>query len=603
MFGRSGRMGDWTMGIGNRAARIAAAAVLTASLGVMAADEGGSHPAAVAPLSAANAAQSGGTFVDGLTTLWSGNFMPALSDTQADVDIAGNEFLSLLAETPAAQLTTYGSVTSKYTVSKNRRTFTFWLNPKARWSDGRRVTARDVALYLQWVSSTAYVTTLGGPYAGSWGDIVGMTEKNGDPLPNGTTPSGFKMLGPYKFSITITKPYANALINEVAGITPLPYFVLHKYPMQDWDKISFDHFPDIGDGPWIMSKIIPDEVVLQTANPYFVDGTPRIPTYEWKYVVSKVAPGDLIKGLLNYYEPLEAKYYSALKDTPTTRVVKVTGLGYSFIGWRLNNSKYGKEFDNVHFRRGVLYAINRNALNAAYNKGLGTVETGPLPNVYSWYDPAANTGRYAYAYNPQKAIQEFKAAGLVLNPHTHWFDLPNGQPFKPTLMFQSGSTTIAEEATSIGQYLHAAHLDLIVDPPTDFNTIIQEITHDRSGTQPVQGYMLNIGYGSDPSFYSIIGSQSGFNLDGWDITDQTLPNFQPEDMKLLTEQKSAAAYNYAYRKKVLDEWQVLFSKYVPFTILTNPDILYGVSADLRGVVISSFGAFYQWKWYFANSNS
>jgi peptide/nickel transport system substrate-binding protein len=578
-----------------RALGIAAAAVLSVSALSMGMGGAGGVNASSASTNGSDA------IVQGIGSLWSGNFMPYLSSSAYDIDIWGQEYMSLLGETPHAQLTTYGGLVSKYTVSKNKKTFTFWLSPKARWSNGRRVTARDAQLFLQWMASKAYAVTLGGPYVGSFNDIVGMTEKNGDPLPNGQTPSGYKQLGKYEFSITISQPYANALINEVSGITPLPYFLLHKYPFQDWNKIAYNHFPDLGDGPYVVSKIIPEEVVVETANKYFEYGPPRIPTYEFKYVLNKLKPGDLIKGLINYTS-IEPKYYTALKSAPGVTTNVQTGLGYQYIGWRLNNATNGKIFDNVHFRRGVLYAINRVAFNEAYNKGLFTLETGPLPDVYSWYDKAANTGKYAYPYNVKKAIQEFEEAGLVLNKKTGFFQYPNGTPFKPTFDYSSGLALLSEESTTIAQFLHAAHIDLVVNPPLDFNTILSQLANDAKGTQPVQGFSLGIGIGSDPSFYSILGSTAGFNTTSWDITDQTLPDFQPEDMKLLTEQKSAKAFNRAYRKKVLDQWQILFSKYLPYEILGDPDTVRAYSSDLKGIVISPFGAFYDWKWYFSNSN-
>jgi len=174
-----------------RAMGIAAAAVLSVSALSMGIGGAGGVNAATAP-------QRGGTLIQGVGTQWSGNFMPYISSTEYDIDIWGNQFLSILGTTPRGQVTTYGGAVDKYTVSKDKKTFTFWLNPKARWSDGRRVTARDVQFGLEWVTDAAYVTTLGGPYAGSWTDIVGSSLPNGNPLPNGTAPSGFKILGKYE---------------------------------------------------------------------------------------------------------------------------------------------------------------------------------------------------------------------------------------------------------------------------------------------------------------------------------------------------------------------------------------------------------------------
>jgi peptide/nickel transport system substrate-binding protein len=580
-----------------RAITVAAAAILSVSaLSATMGATGGANAASGAP-------QRGGTLISSVPALWSGNFIPYLSDSAYDIDIWENQFMPLLSITPKAQVTTVGGVVDKYTISKSKTVFTFWLNPKARWSDGRRVTARDVKFGLEWVTDKGYVENLAGVYAGSWGDIVGSTLPNGDPLPNGTAPSGFKQLGPYEFSIQIVKPYANALISQLSGIVPLPYFAWHNVPFKDWNKASFDHFPTIGDGPWVMSKIIPNEVVVQTSNKYFEYGPPLIPTYETKYVIGKLVPGDLVKGLVNF-TGISPRYYKALKSVPSLKIDVETGLGYQYVAWRLNNVKYGSIFQNVHFRRGFAYALNRQAINTAYNFGLGTVETGPLPDVYSWYDPAANSGKYAYAYNPAKAVKEFEEAGLVLNKKTGWFDLANGQQFDPTFTYPAQSETLEQESTSIAQYEHAAHLNLQLNPPLDFNSMLNQLENDSKGTQPIQLFTLGVGLGSDPSFYSSMVPQGTTNptANGCDITAQTMPGYFQKNIQLLTEQKSAKAFNRAYRKKILDQWQILWSQNLPMLVMNDGDSLTAYAANLHGVVDNVFGSFYDWKWWFSNSN-
>jgi len=554
---------------------------------------GGSVPQAAAAAPAA----SSGTLIESTGTLWSGNFIPELSGSVSDISIWYNQFLMLLGPTPNFSISTYGGVVSKYTVSKDRRTFTFWLNPKARWSNGRRVSARDVQLFLQWMASKAYNVTLAGPFAGGFNDIVGMTEKNGQPLPNGQTPSGYRQLSRYKFSITTTAAYSNALINEVGRIVPLPYFALHKYPFQDWNKIAFDHFPTVSDGPWVMSKIIPNEVVVQTANKYFEYGPPRIPTVETKYVPDQVLPGDLIKGYVNF-SYISARYYSTLKRIPTLKIAVDPGRGYDDISWKLNNTEYGSVFRNVHFRRGVLYALDRPAMVKAFLHGLAQVETGPLPDMYSWYDPAANEGKYAYAYNPDKAIQEFRRAGLVQNKKTGWFELKDGKPFDPTFTYASGSQSGADEAQAIASYMHAAHVDLKLNPPEDFNTMLSVLSSDTNGTKPIQGFALGDLLCADPSYYSSMATPEGCATSLCSYSKTTLPAFQKKSIPLLTEQKSAKAFNHAYRKKVIDQWQVLFSSCVPWDVLWDPDNLTAYASNLHGVVVNAIGWYYPWRWYF-----
>jgi ABC-type transport system substrate-binding protein len=575
----------------NRAIKLLAATALSAAtLGAgLAVSSGGG-------LQAATGASQPDTLVVALAHQWAGNFLPSIMES--DQGIFQQEFLMLMGTEPNNTVGLIGGLVSKYTLSKNERTYTFWLNPKARWSDGRRVSSRDVQIFLQFVASKYYVDDFAGPDTGAFSDIVGMTTKNGQPLPNGTTPSGFKSLGKYKFSLTTTTASPTALMGDVGRILPLPYFVLHKIPFKDWVGSSFDHLPNISDGPWVMTKVIPGEVVVMKANKYFEYGPPKIHTLEFKYVPDTELAGDLIKGYVNW-SVISGREYRELKGVPSLKVAAYPPRGDSDITWVLNNAKYGKVFDNVHFRRGVMYALNRPAMAHAFGFGLARLMTTPIPDMYSWYDPAANSGKYAYPFNTARAVAEFRKAGLVLNKKTGWFDF-HGKTFKPTFTYPSGSVSGAETATAIATYLHKAHVDLVLNPPEDFNTLLAQMSNNANGTKPPQGVELGDVLCAGPSFTPTTPEACATCLSG--LSMKTLPAFQKQSIKLVTEQKSPKAFNYAYRKRVIDDWQMLFAKCVPCDILWGEDTAYAWSSDLHGVINNGIKAFRMWQWHYAPSH-
>lgn len=528
------------------------------------------------------------TITIALPSAFGPNLIPALDSSLYTVYITGYQFDPILNVNPKDQL--IGDIVDKWSYSKDKKTIYFYINPKARWSNGKNVTSQDVELGVDWLASKSYNTTDQGEYGYEVNSIVGA--KN--PIPDGTTPSGFKIINAREFSLTTYNVDATNLSGNLQFIQPLPYFALGKLPMSQWKTSAFNKMPNVGDGPYIVTNVVPGQSVTMAANPYYLHGKPLIATTIYKVVSPDTVAGDLVSGQVNM-SGIHPKDVAKLKNVPNLSINDSPTNGYSFLGWRMNNVVYGKEFSNVKFRQAVEYAINRQALIQAIDKGFGKPENGPLPPVNFWYNSALDN---TYPYSTAKANQLLDQAGFKIK--NGWRTTPGGRPFTPTLTISSGDTAIQIEANFIQQFLKAVHIDVKVLPAINFNTLLNQLNNDANGKQPVQGFFMAWSLGSGPQDPRPLWlSNAAFNTTAQDW--QTPKSVLAQSDKLLNEQASAAAYSDSYRKQVLDKWQVLMNQQMPTNFLTMDDTLTAYSSNLHGVTYTDLGTFYPWKWYFTSN--
>jgi peptide/nickel transport system substrate-binding protein len=166
--------------------------------------------------------------------------------------------------------------------------------------------------------------------------------------------------------------------------------IIERNPDYSWGPIQFE---GANTGPWnietITFRVVPDmSTILASMEAGEVS-------------LSGVQPQDV-------QTVTDTGYYNILSG-PTP------GIYYTLI----NSSK--PPMDNVHFRRALNYATNRDEIVQVVLFGVGTKILGPLSPVMIGYNPIQET--YGLDYNPDKAREEFQLAGytygadgMLLNP-------------------------------------------------------------------------------------------------------------------------------------------------------------------------------------------
>lgn len=565
-----------------RSALFSAAAVVTLS-GLLAGCSGGIGGTQAAARH--DSIPNGGTIIQSVPTSFGSSMIPLLDASAYNQNVTGLMFDPIMTINANNQL--IGDLVNKWWYSKDFKTIYFHIDPRATWSNGIHVTAADVQLGLDWLASDTYNNKDNGQY----GYLINIIKGAEKPITDGTTPSGFKVINPDEFSITLDAANPTALGSNLQFITPLPSFIMKGTPMSQWKDSVFNKLPTIGDGPYLIKTIVPNQSVTMVANKHYVFGEPHITTNIIKVISPDVLSGAVVSGQVTIAS-VHPTDFLKLKSNPNLNYNVSAQNSYGYLGWRQNNAVYGKEFQNVKFRQAVEYAINRPALVQALDKGYGTVTDGPFPTANSYFDKKlAGT----YAYSPAKANALLNQAGFKIGSDG-WRMTPDGKPFKPTLTISSGDSQIQVEANFIKQFLDAVHINLQILAPIDFEQELNQLNTDANGKQPVQGFLLGWNLGSGPQDPSGLWlSNASFNTTTQDWV--TPKSVLAENDKLINDQLSLKAFNDTYRQNILNQWQELWNSQVPTNNLISGDALTVYSNKLHGVVFSPYGTLFPYKWY------
>lgn len=214
-------------------------------------------------LSAGGLAQSGRprdaiVILSGLqATLPIPTLMEGPASSQANVELADQLFLRLAELGPKLRTAGDEGFTPALAKSWRRRdsvTLAFDLDPRARWQDGRSVTARDVVFTFERARDPAISPKL----ATLLRDIVAVTAE-----------------GERRVVFRFTHPYSEQVYDATYHVAPLPAHLLERIPPAELARSTYVTHP-IGSGPYRWVRSVPGEFTELAAFDGFLLGRPEI---------------------------------------------------------------------------------------------------------------------------------------------------------------------------------------------------------------------------------------------------------------------------------------------------------------------------------------
>ena len=166
------------------------------------------------------------------------NVSPFGARTQADRDLVALAFRGLVRRDAAARPT--ADLARSWTSTADGATWTFELDPDARWHDGTPLTAADVAFTIRTLQDPAYR----GPGAGSWTGITATAD------------------GQHRITMAFATPIAGVL--DLATQPVAPEHLLGSTPVADLADDPFGQAP-IGSGAYAIVELDRDHAVLEPA--------------------------------------------------------------------------------------------------------------------------------------------------------------------------------------------------------------------------------------------------------------------------------------------------------------------------------------------------
>ena len=264
----------------------------------------------------------------------------------------------------------------RWTVSADRRAYTFHLREGVKFSNGEALTASDV-LY----TFTRLLT-----HPDSCNRDVADMILGADSLQSGLTNRllGFEVLGELDFVITLEQPFEAFL----ACLSMPGASILDEQTMRRMGgRFGTDPAWTIGTGSFILDSWEPGKGMLLSANPNCWQGPPRCEGLDLRFMTDAEEIRLLFdKGgldVLNLDDVGRAAEFFLHGDIYQDRLYSVQRIGMTYIA--LNEAV--PPLDDVRVRRAMQLALNRTILLDAAYSGRGLLENGIMPHGLHGYNP------------------------------------------------------------------------------------------------------------------------------------------------------------------------------------------------------------------------
>jgi peptide/nickel transport system substrate-binding protein len=250
-------------------------------------------------------------------------------------------------------------------------TLVFHLDPRARWQDGRPVTAADVAFTYD-----AYTdATVASPFRPNLRQIAAVTTRD---------------------SLTVVfrfrQRYPEMFYDAVYHMRVLPSHLLRELPRDQWHSAAFGRAP-VGDGPYRFVAWKAGESLALRADSTFFLGRPHIRRVIWRFTANPQASVRLLTaGDADAMEVLVTpdNVKLARADTLLT-VYPYKGNVYGYLGFNLaapgDSTKPHPLFGDRDLRRALFMGVDRQGLLRNVFEDLAKVPPGPMSQLFWIWDP------------------------------------------------------------------------------------------------------------------------------------------------------------------------------------------------------------------------
>ena len=303
-----------------------------------------------------------------------------------------------------------------WAVSDGGKVWTFRTQPHAVWSDGKPLTAADVA----WTYNTV-LKFQNGPTANSAGYVAHMKSV--------TAPN------PDTVVFTYRQPVANVL-SQLQQAPILPEHIWAKYAAGNGKGLTrfTNPAPIVGAGPFTLVKYVPKQIALFKRDPTFYGPKPHIYGLGLQFFGTEDA----------MISALKAGQLDGVELVPPTSVATLQKAGFVvpdkpgdvFDDFIINaNPKQQashRELANPLLREAFDYAIDRKAIVSTSLLGYGQPGGSIIPPATGhWSDPAI----HPTPYSPARANQLLDQAGYKMGPGG--VRIANGHPMSYTVIMSS----------------------------------------------------------------------------------------------------------------------------------------------------------------------
>ncbi|MEX0782701.1 MAG: ABC transporter substrate-binding protein [Dehalococcoidia bacterium] len=427
-------------------------------------------------------------------------------------------------------------------ISDGGRTYTFTLNPDARWHDGQRVTSRDVAFTIEKVTEPGFRGD--SQLAAAWLEVEVET--------------------PDDETVVLRLPQASApFLARAATLGILPSHLLEGVSAEEMEQASFNSRP-VGSGPYRLESMDSREAHLVAHGDYHLGapliGTIRIRFYtDYPSAIRAAAAGQL-DGLMVRDGLSEAQLaeVTKLKDRTVGQPQRS-----AFIVLYLNNDQ--ALFSDPRVRQAISLALDRQEIVDNAFLGLATASKSPI---------APGSWAYSQQYDLQeanlaKARELLTEAGWQASPTTGILVREGGE-FRFTIRVDSDEGRL-RAAEQVARQLETLGIRATV-ASTTFSVLRRDFLQERKYDAAVAGW----DQGADPDPYF------GWHSSQMGTAGLNLANFADIVADSLIAQ-GRTSQDFEVRKDAYRQFQEVWAELEPSVVLAYPRYIYVYPESMEGV--------------------
>lgn len=417
------------------------------------------------------------------------------------------------------------------TMNATQDEFTFKIRKNAKWTDGKPITAHDVAYTYQVIAHPDTPTS-----RRSLIDMIDGLDGSGVSLTKDFNVSGIKVTDDYTITFKTKAPVdVDAFMEKVAaGIYIMPKHVLEPAVtanLKELDKADHVLKPTVYGGPFKLVEYKTDSHIELAPNEDYFLGKPKLDKLFVKIVGATTFAAALEKGEIDVAAgsgigEVPVADWDKVSNLPSLRPVTYVAPSYQYLD--INTSK--PEFANPKVRQALGHAINRPLIVSRLLKGQGEVLNTPINSANKYYVKELQS---QLNYDPAKAKQLLTEAGWDFNKEV-------------VLLTPTGNVVREQSADIIMANLNDIGMKVKIEK-VDFPT-----RQARSKAGDWQISLVGFSATFDPDFSSQIATGSAFN-------DRKYSNKAMDDILA----KGKLTVKFADKKAVYTEAQTLFVQELP----------------------------------------
>jgi microcin C transport system substrate-binding protein len=493
-----------------------------------------------------------------------------LDQTVTSAELFGAMYESLLSQHPLT-LEFEPVLAHKWSISDDKKTFTFWMDPEARWSDGKPITVEDVKWTYETVLDPKNLT---GPHK------IGLERFNAP-----------EIVDEHSIRFTAKEVHWENLMT-LAGLQILPKHIFGKL---DFNKINFE-FPVVS-GLYKLGELKEGYyVVLERRDDWWAKDRPRakgvgnFKRLKYRFFMEDDNAFEAFKkGEIDYY-PVYAAHRWATQTSgekfDKNWIVKQAIYNYNpigFQGFAINMRR--APFDDVRIRQALAFLLNREKMNRTLMYDAYFLQRSYFEDLYTKDNPCKNT---MYPYDKEKARKLLAEAGWTANPKTGLLE-KDGKPFVIRFLARSATedkflAIYEEDLKDVG-----IKIEIIKKDWAAWSKDMDTYNFDMTWASWSAGLFKN----PESMWLSTEAERpSGQNITGYK---------NPKVDELIIKQRTIFDVN--ERHEIVREIDQLISEQVPYILLWNLNyrrLLYWNKFGMPATVLGKYGderaAYWLW-WY------